>query len=129
MYVTEMFWNGIPVSFTFTPFLDTSRRWPGCHERHNDIIAARQVRDEVLAQDLRGGARSRERPLRTCQHVRKLFTLYLTLKISSCLLFSIAIHPSSKCYASGGEDGFVRVHHFDESYFKAKPYGDLEIED
>ncbi|KAI5118251.1 hypothetical protein M0805_007500 [Coniferiporia weirii] len=42
---------------------------------------------------------------------------------------TIAVHPSGKCYASGGEDGFVRVHHFDESYFKARPYGDLELED
>lgn len=42
---------------------------------------------------------------------------------------TIAVHPAGTCYASGGEDGFVRVHHFDESYFKAKPYGDLEIED
>ncbi|KAG8907848.1 translation initiation factor eIF3 subunit [Tulasnella sp. 403] len=43
---------------------------------------------------------------------------------------TIAVHPSGRSYASGGEDGFVRVHHFDESYFKAKPYGDLgEAED
>jgi len=42
---------------------------------------------------------------------------------------TIAVHPAGNCYASGGEDGFVRVHHFDETYFKAKPYGDLEIED
>ncbi|KAJ8509118.1 hypothetical protein ONZ45_g8687 [Pleurotus djamor] len=42
---------------------------------------------------------------------------------------TIAVHPAGTSYASGGEDGFVRVHHFDESYFKAKPYGDLEIED
>jgi len=42
---------------------------------------------------------------------------------------TIAVHPSGKSYASGGEDGFVRVHHFDETYFKAKPYGDLEVED
>jgi translation initiation factor 3 subunit I len=40
---------------------------------------------------------------------------------------SIAVHPSGNCYASGGEDGFVRVHHFDDSYFRAKPYGDMEI--
>lgn len=44
-------------------------------------------------------------------------------------LLSIAVSPKGDCYASGGEDGFVRVHHFDESYFRAKPYGDLEIED
>lgn len=41
---------------------------------------------------------------------------------------TIAVHPAGTCYASGGEDGFLRVHHFDEFYFKAKPYGDLEIE-
>jgi len=42
---------------------------------------------------------------------------------------TIAVHPEGTSYASGGEDGFVRVHHFDDSYFKAKPYGDLEIID
>jgi len=42
---------------------------------------------------------------------------------------TIAVHPEGSCYASGGEDGFVRVHHFDESYYKAKPYGDIEIDD
>ncbi|KAF4577052.1 translation initiation factor eIF3 subunit [Pleurotus pulmonarius] len=42
---------------------------------------------------------------------------------------TIAVHPAGTSYASGGEDGFVRVHHFDESYFRAKPYGDLVIED
>ena len=41
----------------------------------------------------------------------------------------VAVHPKGTGYCSGGEDGYVRVHHFDESYFKAKPYGDLEIED
>ncbi|KAJ7917496.1 WD40-repeat-containing domain protein [Mycena leptocephala] len=42
---------------------------------------------------------------------------------------TIAIHPAGTCYASGGEDGFVRVHHFDDSYFKAQPYGAVDIED
>ncbi|KAJ3550817.1 hypothetical protein NM688_g4994 [Phlebia brevispora] len=42
---------------------------------------------------------------------------------------TIAVSPKGDCYASGGEDGFVRVHHFDESYFRAKPYGDLEVEE
>lgn len=36
------------------------------------------------------------------------------------------MHPSGKSYASGGEDGFVRVHHFDDTYFKARPYGEFE---
>jgi len=42
---------------------------------------------------------------------------------------TIAVHPSGKSYASGGEDGFVRVHHFDDGYFTAKPFGDLECDD
>jgi len=43
---------------------------------------------------------------------------------------TIAVHPSGRTYASGGEDGFVRLHHYDESYFSAKPYGAVgEIED
>jgi len=45
------------------------------------------------------------------------------------VLNSIAVSPTGTCYASGGEDGFVRVHHYDDTYFKAKPYGDLEILD
>jgi len=42
---------------------------------------------------------------------------------------TIAVHPAGTSYASGSEDGFVRVHQFDESYFRAKPYGDQEILD
>ncbi|KAH8694000.1 putative eukaryotic translation initiation factor 3 subunit 2I [Talaromyces proteolyticus] len=32
-------------------------------------------------------------------------------------LNTIAAHPAGTSYASGGEDGYVRVHHFDKSYF------------
>jgi translation initiation factor 3 subunit I len=32
-------------------------------------------------------------------------------------LNTIAAHPAGTAYASGGEDGYVRVHHFDKSYF------------
>jgi len=42
-------------------------------------------------------------------------------------LNTIAVHPAGTAYASGGEDGYVRVHHFDESYFKTRPYGEVEI--
>lgn len=35
-------------------------------------------------------------------------------------LNTIAVHPKGTGYASGGEDGYVRVHAFDESYFKFK---------
>ncbi|KAF7723110.1 translation initiation factor eIF3 subunit [Apophysomyces ossiformis] len=33
---------------------------------------------------------------------------------------TIAVHPDGKSYSSGGEDGYVRVHHFDPDYFKFK---------
>ncbi|ORZ02142.1 WD40-repeat-containing domain protein [Syncephalastrum racemosum] len=33
---------------------------------------------------------------------------------------TIAVHPDGKGYSSGGEDGYVRVHHFDPDYFKFK---------
>lgn len=29
----------------------------------------------------------------------------------------IAVDPKGKCYASGGEDGYIRLHHFDKPYF------------
>ncbi|KAJ7759207.1 WD40-repeat-containing domain protein [Mycena metata] len=42
---------------------------------------------------------------------------------------TIAVHPAGTSYASGGEDGFIRLHHYDDSYFKAQPYGAVDIED
>lgn len=30
---------------------------------------------------------------------------------------SVAFHPDGKSYSSGGEDGYVRLHNFDASYF------------
>nr|OQO15882.1 Eukaryotic translation initiation factor 3 subunit I [Rachicladosporium sp. CCFEE 5018] len=32
-------------------------------------------------------------------------------------LNSVAVDATGKCYCSGGEDGYVRVHHFDPPYF------------
>lgn len=32
-------------------------------------------------------------------------------------LNSIAVHPDGTGYASGGEDGFIRLHYYDKSYF------------
>lgn len=41
---------------------------------------------------------------------------------------SLAVSPDGKVYASGGEDGYVRVYWFDKSFFTARPYGnELEI--
>lgn len=33
---------------------------------------------------------------------------------------ALAISPSGKSYASGAEDGYIRIHHFDDSYFSIK---------
>ncbi|KAG0289289.1 translation initiation factor eIF3 subunit [Linnemannia gamsii] len=33
---------------------------------------------------------------------------------------TIAIHPDGRSFASGGEDGYVRVHHFDDDFFTFK---------
>ncbi|KAJ1966511.1 translation initiation factor eIF3 subunit [Dipsacomyces acuminosporus] len=33
---------------------------------------------------------------------------------------TLAVQPDGKGFASGGEDGYVRVHHFDSDYFKFK---------
>ncbi|ODN99619.1 eukaryotic translation initiation factor 3 subunit I [Cryptococcus wingfieldii CBS 7118] len=41
---------------------------------------------------------------------------------------TLAVHPEGRAYASGSEDGFVRVHWFDDSYFRSRPFGDLEPE-
>lgn len=38
-------------------------------------------------------------------------------------LNTIAIHPTGKGYASGGEDGYVRMYWFDDNFFRAKVYG------
>ncbi|XP_022646472.1 eukaryotic translation initiation factor 3 subunit I-like isoform X1 [Varroa jacobsoni] len=37
---------------------------------------------------------------------------------------SVAFHPDGKSYSSGGEDGYVRVHHFDPSYFELQFEGE-----
>lgn len=39
-----------------------------------------------------------------------------TLGLRKCT--DLAFHPSGRGYASGGEDGYVRVHWFDDSYFR-----------
>lgn len=33
-------------------------------------------------------------------------------------LNTVAVHPKGEGYCSGGEDGYVRIHHFDPSYFR-----------
>jgi len=33
---------------------------------------------------------------------------------------TLAFHPSGKSFASGGEDGYIRIHHLDPDYFTFK---------
>ena len=33
---------------------------------------------------------------------------------------SLAYHPDGRSYASGGEDGYLRIHTFDDSYHEFK---------
>ena len=33
---------------------------------------------------------------------------------------TVAADPTGKSYASGGEDGYVRVHHYDKGFFDFK---------
>jgi translation initiation factor 3 subunit I len=37
---------------------------------------------------------------------------------------TLAIHPDGLSYISGGEDGYIRLHHFDEEYLKIKDESD-----
>ena len=39
-------------------------------------------------------------------------------------LNSVAFHPDGKGYASGSEDGYVRLHRFDDAYFDFVMEGD-----
>ncbi|KAI9343853.1 WD40-repeat-containing domain protein [Zopfochytrium polystomum] len=41
---------------------------------------------------------------------------------------TLAFHPSGRSFASGGEDGFVRIHHLDPDYFTFK-YGEETFDD
>ena len=34
--------------------------------------------------------------------------------------FVVDINPNGRCYASGAEDGYVRLHFFDKSYIDMK---------
>jgi translation initiation factor 3 subunit I len=40
----------------------------------------------------------------------------------------VAFHPSGRGFASGGEDGYVRLHTFDAGYFKLSADTDRDID-
>lgn len=33
---------------------------------------------------------------------------------------TLAFHPDGRSFASGAEDGFIRIHYFDDDYFSFK---------
>jgi translation initiation factor 3 subunit I len=39
---------------------------------------------------------------------------------------TLAFHPDGKSFCSGGEDGYIRLHHFDESYLTMDDFCDLQ---
>merc|ERR1712227_163823 len=41
---------------------------------------------------------------------------------------TLAYAPNSRSYASGGEDGYVRIHNFDPNYYQHNPW-DPELEE
>jgi len=41
---------------------------------------------------------------------------------------AIAIHPQGKSFASGSEDGFIRLHHFDSAYLNVPDYIPEDLE-
>lgn len=42
---------------------------------------------------------------------------------------TLAIHPDGNSYVSGGEDGYIRLHHFDESYLQLSDEADALADD
>jgi hypothetical protein len=104
----------------------SSGGWARGDERHDDIAATGKVRSAFLASHFRRGGRPRQGPLWPVEHVRRR-NIFSSISAADFRKLRIAVHPAGTGYASGGEDGFVRVHYFDESYFKARPYGETEI--
>lgn len=41
---------------------------------------------------------------------------------------TLAFHPKGTGFSSGGEDGYVRIHHFDEDYYDFDYEKELEKE-
>lgn len=63
---------------------------PNCHALSTSGIASDQIFQEEI-----GGVKGHFGPINT-----------------------LAFHPNGKQYCSGGEDGYVRLHNFDDSYFE-----------
>lgn len=42
---------------------------------------------------------------------------------------SLCVAPHGKSFASGGEDGYVRIFWFDNSTLRAKPYGAIDLDE
>ena len=46
--------------------------------------------------------------------------LYVLTCCCFLVKFSVDINPTGRNYASGAEDGYVRLHHFDKDYLEMK---------
>jgi len=57
---------------------------------------------------------------------------YLLTQIYFRLSRAVDINPTGRNYASGAEDGYVRLHHFDKNYLDMKdpvPEGNEDLSD
>jgi hypothetical protein len=50
----------------------------------------------------------------------KFLTLIISVFLFLSLSLAVAINPNGRNYASGAEDGYVRLHFFDKSYLDMK---------
>lgn len=66
---------------------------------------------------------------RALSYIRVLIcTLFLYKKGHFGPINVIGINPNGRSYASGGEDGYIRLHHFDQDYLeKTDPVPEEEI--
>lgn len=49
----------------------------------------------------------------------RCFDVHVSFSNLSCFV-SVDINPNGRSYASGAEDGYVRLHHFDKDYLDMK---------
>lgn len=57
-------------------------------------------------------------PFFSILHVSHILLMLLLLLLF--VLLAVDINPNGRCYASGAEDGYVRLHFFDKSYLDMK---------
>lgn len=124
----------------------TSKLYDAVHLKHLKTYKTdRPVNDAVISEHkdhiLLGGGQEAMSVTTTSGKVGKFETRFFHLVYEEefgCVkghfgpINAIAINPNGRCYASGAEDGYVRLHHFDKSYLDMKdpvPEADDEEEE